>query len=217
MRISTSHLKTSLLTLVILSLLALAFPMTAVNAQEPKDYPPITDYFSPCPAGTHAEAFSWHGINQDGLPPVDLDRRSTDFLCVNKEVYAPYGGTVYGTTGRWGGLILIDDPIHDACMIFLGMLTFDVGQGEVVDQGDLLGIYNWHVHFAATDGNCAAANWYDWHARDLERPVAWIEFGQVLPSDIFERDAWPFDAQNPAGIETANNVIHRLTLDKVPD
>ena len=84
-------------------------------------------------------------------------------------------------------------------MILLGMLTFEVGQGEIVDQGDLLGTYNWHVHIAVTDGDCEAANWYDWDARRLERPVAWIEFGQVLPSDIFERDAWPFEAQNPAG------------------
>lgn len=185
--------------LVSISLTAGAARLTPALAQEPKDYPPITDYYSPCPAGTHAEAFSWHGINQDGLPPVDLNRRSTDFLCVNKEVFAPYGGTVYGTTGRWGGLILIDDLTHDACMIFLGMLTFEVGQGQIVQQGDLLGTYNWHVHIAATDGGCEAANWYDWDARILERPVAWVEFGEVLPPDILERDAWPFEAQNPAG------------------
>jgi hypothetical protein len=201
MLIHTGQLKTNVVTLVILSLILISSSITAAYAQEqePKDYPPITDYFSPCPAGTHAEVFTWHGINQDGLPPVDLDRRSTDFLCVNKEVFAPYGGTVYGTTGRWGGLILIDDPAHDACMIFLGMLTFEVGQDEIVNQGDLLGIYNWHVHIAVTDGNCAAANWYDWDARSLERPVSWIELGQTLPSDILERDAWPFEAQNPAG------------------
>ena len=199
MLIRTARLKTNVVTLVILSLVLISSSTAATYAQGPRDYPPITDYFSPCPAGTHAEAFSWHGINQDGLPPVDLDRRSTDFLCVNKEVFAPYGGTVYGTTGRWGGLILIDDPDHDACMIFLGMLTFEVGPGEIVNQGDLLGTYNWHVHIAVTDGDCTAANWYDWDARSLERPVAWIEFGQVLPSDIFERDAWSFEAQNPAG------------------
>ncbi len=190
-------LRVLVIALVATSLSSALTPLAPAAAQSPRDYPPITDYYSPCRAGTHAEAFSWHGINQDGLPPVDLDRRSTDFLCVDKEVLAPYGGTVYGTTGRWGGLILIDDPDHDVCMVFLGMVTFEVGQGDVVQQGDLLGTYNWHVHIAATDGDCAAANWYDWAARDLERPVAWIEFGAVLPSDILERDAWPFVAQNP--------------------
>ncbi|NDJ75432.1 MAG: M23 family metallopeptidase [Chloroflexi bacterium] len=159
----------------------------------------ITDYYSPCKYGTHAEAFTWHGVNQDGLPPVDLERRSTDFLCEDDEVYAPYGGEVYGTTARYGGLILIDDLDHNACMIFLGMLTFEVEAGQVVEQGDLLGEYNYHVHIAVTDSTCYAANWYDRAARELERPVAWIEFGEVLPSDILETDAWPFVSQNPAG------------------
>lgn len=184
--------------IVVIVLLALTAPRL-VQAQSPKDYPPITAYYSPCKFGTHAEAFTWHSINQDGLPPVDLDRRSTDFLCADQEVYAPYGGVVYGTTGRYGGLILVDDADHDVCMIFLGMLTFEVGQGDEVRQGQLLGTYNWHVHIAATDGTCEAANWYDRASRALERPVEWIEFGYVLPPDIFERDAVPLVSQNPTG------------------
>lgn len=180
---------------VLAALVALAHP---VYAQGPKDYPPITGYYSPCRGGTSAAIFSWHGVNQDGVPPVDLDRRSVDFLCVEKAVYAPYEGVVYGTTGRWGGLILIDDAEHDGCIVFLGMLTFEVGRGQVVEQGDPLGTYNYHVHIAVTDGTCEDANWYDWNARDLERPVLWTEMGEVVPSDILERDAWPFISENPA-------------------
>ncbi len=181
--------------LVVIGLMASACP---VNAQDPKDAPPITGYVSPCRGGTDAAIFSWHGVNQDGLPPVDLDRRSVDFLCEDKMVYAPYGGVVYDTTGRWGGLILIDDAEHDGCIVFLGMVTLEVSGGQPVEQGDLLGIYNYHVHIAVTDGTCAAANWYDWDARDLERPVLWTEIGEVVPSDILERDAWPFVSENPA-------------------
>lgn len=169
-----------------------------VQAQGPKDYPPITGYYSPCRGETSASIFSWHGVNQDGKPPVDLDRRSVDFLCVDKEVYAPYDGVVYGTTGRWGGLILIDDVEHDGCIVFLGMLTFDVAGGQAIKMGDRLGTYNYHVHIAVTDGTCEQAKWYDWDARDLERPVLWAELGEVVPSDILERDAWPFISENPA-------------------
>lgn len=175
--------------------LASAYP---VQAQGPKDYPPITGYYSPCRGETPAKIFSWHGVSQDGLPPVDLDRRSVDFLCEDKMVYAPSDGIVYGTTGRWGGLILIDDVEHDGCIVFLGMLTFEVAGGQEVHMGDPLGIYNFHVHIAVTDGTCEQANWYDWDARDLERPVLWTELGTVVPSDILERDAWPFVSQNPA-------------------
>jgi hypothetical protein len=166
---------------------------------DPKDYPPITGYYSPCQGGTEAVIFSWHGVNQDGLPPVDLDRRSVDFLCVEKQVYAPYGGTVYGTTPRWGGLILIDDAEHDACINLLGMVTIDVADGDVLEAGDFLGLYNYHIHIAVTDGTCAASNWYNWDARSLERPVRYTELGRVVPSDILEPDAWPFVSQNPTG------------------
>ena len=58
MLIRTDRLKTNLVTLVILSVIVLLTPITAIYAQEPRDYPPIEDYYSPCPAGTHAEAFS---------------------------------------------------------------------------------------------------------------------------------------------------------------
>jgi hypothetical protein len=178
-------------------LIASAYPVQG-QGQQPKDYPPIIGYYSPCRGGTDASIFSWHGVNQDGLPPVDLDRRSVDFLCVDKEVYAPYEGVVYGITSRWGGLILIDDIEHDGCIVFLGMLTFEVERGQAIHMGDLLGTYNFHVHIAVTDGTCEQANWYDWNARDLERPVLWTELGEVVPSDIVQRDAWPFISENPA-------------------
>lgn len=189
-------MKTIPIMVVMLAAMVLVVP---AGAQGPKDYPPIAGYYSPCRGGTPAVIFSWHGVKQDGLPPVDLDRRSVDFLCADKEVYAPYSGVVYGTTGRWGGLILIDDAEHDACINFLGMVTFEVGGGDVVELGDFLGTYNYHIHIAVTDGTCEASNWYDWDARDLERPVLYTELGEVVPSDILERDAWPFTSENPAG------------------
>jgi hypothetical protein len=186
----------------IVGILLVLAVLTVGSAQgqelQPKDYPPILGYYSPCLGGTDAEIFSWHGINQDGLPPVDLDRRSVDFLCVDKEVYAPYQGVVYGTTPRWGGLILIDDAEHGGCIVLLGMLTFEVEDGQSIVMGDFLGTYNFHVHIAVTDGSCEQANWYDWDARDLERPVLWTEVGEAVPSDILQRDAWPFVSENPA-------------------
>jgi len=169
-----------------------------VQAQAPKDYPPITGYYSPCKGGTAASIFSWHGVNQDGKPPVDLNRRSVDFLCVGKQVYAPYHGVVYGTTESWGGLILIDDAEHNGCIVFLGMLTFEVKSGQTVKMGDVLGIYNYHIHIAVTDGTCERAKWYNRASRALERPVLWTEMGKVIPSDILQADALPFVSQNPA-------------------
>ncbi len=183
---------------LVLVMVTLVTSTSAVKAQESKDYPPIEGYYSPCRGGTDAAIFSWHGINQDGQPPVDLDRRSVDFFCVDKAVYAPYDGIVYGTTGRWGGLILVDDAEHDGCIVFLGMLTFEVAGGQAIKMGDPLGTYNYHVHIAVTDGTCEQANWYDWNARDLERPVLWTELGEVVPSDILQEDAWPFVSANPA-------------------
>lgn len=195
-----SHQRLALcLSLIVAVCLVGAFaPTHLVRAQVDKE--PIRVYHAPCLGGTDAAIFSWHGVNQDGLPPVDLDRRSVDFLCVDKEVYAPYEGVVWGQVENYGGLILIDDAEHDACIIFLGMedVAEGIDAGTVVETGDFLGLYRWHIHIAATDGACDAAHWYDRAARDLERPVAYIELGRVVPSDILQDDAIPFVSENPA-------------------
>lgn len=177
---------------------ALLVNVVSVDAQA-RDLPPIEDYYSLCAHGTDAELFSWHGINQDGKPPVDMSRQAFHFLCEGKRIYAPAGGTVWGATLRFGSIILIDDPVHDACMVFLGMESIAVGRGDVVEAGTYLGDYRWVVHFAALDAPCDSINWYDFDARQYERPVAFIEIGYVIAPDMQQDDAIPFVSQNPGG------------------
>ena len=161
--------------------------------------PIITDYYSPCANGLESYVTTWHGVNQDGRPPYDPTRRTYDFRCPDKQIYAPHAGVVWGVTPRFGGVILIDDEQNDACMVFLGMHGFDVDPGDQVRTGTLLGFYGHAFHLSAIDGDCIDTNWYDTLARDRERPVEWIEFGEVIAPDIPKSDPVYFTSQNPAG------------------
>jgi hypothetical protein len=33
--------------------------------------------------------------------------------------------------------------------------------GTVVETGDFLGEFRWHIHITVTDGACEAAHWYN--------------------------------------------------------
>ncbi|MCI0714150.1 MAG: M23 family metallopeptidase [Chloroflexi bacterium] len=176
--------------------------------------PVIGDYISPCRFNTEGYVTTWHGMNQDGQPPYDPDRRTYDFRCVDKLIYAPHGGVVWGVTPRFGGVILIDDHSNNACIVFLGMHGFNVEPNEEVRTGHLLGFYGHAFHLTAVDGYCADANWYDTAARDRERPVAWAEFGEVIAPDIPKSDPIYFTSMNPGGsLKYFAQELTRLDLD----
>lgn len=191
-------MKTRTLMLILIAL------MTSITAAQnyDDDTDAIHDYYSLCQGGTEGHVSNWYGINQDGRPPVDLTRRSLDFFCVGHEVYAPHDGVVWGTTSRFGGLILITDAENDVCMVLMGMEEIEVGAGDTVQAGDYMGVYRWHGHLAALDTECENANWYDFDARDLERPINLIEFDEVLPAGIPEHEGEHFMSQNPSADET---------------
>jgi hypothetical protein len=176
----------------------------AVQAHE-EDHEPelpegtITGYYSPCKGGTDAEIFSWHGINQDGKPPADLTRQAFHFLCENREIYAIYGGEVWGATQLWGGLILVDDADHETCMVYLGMESVEVRRGDVIETGDYLGQYLYRPHITVLDAPCVDARWYNRDARRFEIPVAFIEIGYVIAPDLHDHQSIPFVSQNPSG------------------
>lgn len=180
-----------------LLLILIASVASAQNYDDETDA--IRDYYSLCRGGTHGHVSNWYGINQDGRPPVDLTRRALDFHCEGKEVYAPHEGVVWGTTYRFGGLILITDEQNEVCLVLMGMEEIEVRAGDEVQAGDYMGVYRWHGHLAALDTECENANWYDFDSRDLERPIALIEFGEVLPAGIPEDDGTPFMSRNPSG------------------
>lgn len=180
---------------IILSVIVLETPYHAVGQANPT----INDYYSPCRGGSQAYVTTWHGINQDGRPPYDPTRRTYDFRCADKMIYAPHNGIVWGVTPRFGGLILVDDLTNEACMIFLGMHGIDVEPNQIIKTGDLLGFYGHAFHLTAVDGHCFDVNWYDASARDRERPVAWLEFGEVIQPDIPKTDPLYFSSQNPGG------------------
>ncbi|GAB4334992.1 MAG: hypothetical protein Kow00117_18280 [Phototrophicales bacterium] len=177
-------------------LLLLVSGVSAQNYDDDTDA--IRDYYSLCRGGTQGYVSNWYGVNQDGHPPVDLTRRSLDFHCEGKEVYAPHHGIVWGTTYRFGGLILITDAQNDVCLVLMGMEEIEVKPGDVVQAGDYMGVYRWHGHLAALDTTCTNANWYDFDSRDLERPIALVEFRQVLPAGIAEAQGEPFISRNPS-------------------
>ena len=161
--------------------------------------PIITDYYSPCANSLEGYVTTWHSANQNGQPPYDPTRRTYDFRCPDKQIYAPHDGVVWGVTPRFGGVILIEDDLNDVCSVFLGMHGFGVEPGDVVRTGSYLGFYGHAFHLSAVDGDCVDTNWYDTAARDRERPVAWQEFGEVLDPDIPKTEPVYFTSQNPAG------------------
>jgi hypothetical protein len=202
--------KTLLLIVLIITILA-PYSSQTVSAEVG---PVIEDYISPCRFNTEGYVTTWHGMNQDGQPPYDPDRRTYDFRCVEKLIYAPHDGVVWGITPRFGGLILIDDRENDACIVFLGMHGFNVEPNEAVRTGHLLGFYGHAFHLTAVDGFCADVNWYDTAARDRERPVAWAEFGEVIAPDIPKSNPVYFTSMNPGGsIEYYAREMARFDLD----
>lgn len=163
--------------------------------------PVITTYTSPCKGGTEGNVSTWHGKNRDGKPPYDPNRRTYDFRCVDSQIYTPAAGTVYGVTPKYGGVVLIDDPVNKACMVFLGMKTIALNPKQEVKAGTFVGTYRL-FHFSAVDGTCAAANYYDIPSRERERPVQFAEFGEVIPPDIRRPKVLTFTSQNPTLAET---------------
>lgn len=158
--------------------------------------PVILDYYSPCAGRTLGKVSTWHGKNRDGRPPYDPNRRTYDFRCVDETVYAPHVGEVWGVTPKYGGVVLIQDFDNKACMIFLGMRTILVTPRQIVDIGTVIGTYR-IFHFTAVDGTCADANWYDVAARERERPIQFLEFGEVIAPDIRRPTQLEFTSLNP--------------------
>lgn len=158
----------------------------------------VTGYYSPCRSGTDAAIFSWHSVTQDGKGAVDLTRQAFHFKCDNREIYAVHGGEVWGSTQRWGGLILVEDTENEACIVYLGMESVEVHQGDVIETGQYLGQYLYVPHITALDTNCESANWYDWDARDFETPIEFVEMGFVIVPDLRSSSAIPFVSQNPS-------------------
>lgn len=158
----------------------------------------ITGYYSPCLEGTDADIFSWHSLTQDGKGKVDLTRQAFHFFCENREIYAVHGGEVWGSTQRWGGIILVDDTENEACIVYLGMESVEVSQGDVIETGQYLGQYLYRPHITALDADCEAANWYDWDARDFETPIEFVEIGYVIAPDLHDNQKIAFVSENPS-------------------
>lgn len=156
----------------------------------------IENYYSVCKGGVDGKVSTWHGKNRDGKPPYDPDRRTYDFRCPEEEIYTPAAGKVYGTTPKYGGVVLIEDSVNQVCMVFLGMKTIALEPGQEVEAGEFVGMYR-IFHFTAVDGNCKQANWYDVAARGRERPIKFIEFGEVIAPDIRRPNFYEFRSQNP--------------------
>lgn len=187
-----------LIVFVVLVVIASHVIPSAAQEQDPDGRRIITGYYSPCLGGTDAEIFSWHSHTQDGKGDVDLSRQAFHFECQDREIYAIYGGEVWGATQRWGGLILVDDPDNDTCIIYLGMESVEVKQGEIIEIGQYLGQYLYRPHITALDAGCEAANWYDWDARDLETPIEFVEIGYVIAPDLTDHEAIAFVSENPS-------------------
>lgn len=158
----------------------------------------ISGYFSPCKNDTEAAIFSWHSMTQDGKGDIDLTRQAFHFKCENREIYAVHGGEVWGSTQRWGGMILVDDTKNETCIVYLGMEHVEVSQGDVIETGQYLGQYLFVPHITALDADCEAANWYDWDARDYETPIEFVEMGFVIVPDLRNGQAIPFVSENPS-------------------
>lgn len=164
---------------------------------------PVTNYYTPCAPGVKSSVSTFHGVNRDGQPPLDPNRRAYDFTCGgDKNAYSPTEGTIYVATPRYGGLLMIDDALNDVCLVVLHLETFEVTGGDVVEVGMILGQHKgYDLHFVAVNGRCENAGLYDVDARTRERPIIWVEFGYELPYDIPIEAPLPFVSQNPAGGE----------------
>jgi hypothetical protein len=128
------------------------------SAQE-DDRRVIEGYYSPCLGGTEAQIFSWHSYTQDGRGEANLNRQAFHFECQNREIYAIHGGEVWGSTQRFGGLILVEDAENETCIVYLGMESVEVSRGDVIETGQYLGQYLYRPHVTALDAECEAAHW----------------------------------------------------------
>lgn len=182
---------------LLLLAIVLCFLVPSVQADNDE---PITNYYTPCAPGVESKVATFHGVNRDGKPPLDPNRRAYDFTCGgDSNVYSPTDGIVYLSTPRYGGLLMIDDAYNEVCLVVLHMISFEVTAGDVIETGTLLGQHKgYDLHFTAVRGICAEAGLYDVDARTRERPIAWIEFGYELPYDILTKDSVPFISENPA-------------------
>lgn len=190
----------------ILSIVALALVIISAgialdhsSVSEAAVGPTIEGYYSPCRYGTESHVTTWHGLNQDGQPPYNPERRTYDFRCQDKAIYSVMEGVVWGVTPRFGGVILVQDYVQNDCVVYLGMHTAYVEPNQAVTVGTPIGIYGHAFHFTAVDGSCPDVNWYDTEARERERPVAWLEFGEVIRQDITKTEPLYFTSMNPGG------------------
>src|SRR5690606_13311537 len=100
-----------------------------------------------------------------------------------------------------GGIVLAEDPLNEVCMIFLGLEQIEVEAGDEFEAGDFIGYYRFNIHFTVLEATCEDVNWYDWDARQYERPLAFIEMGDAIPNDLTKAQAIPFLSQNPSSLE----------------
>ncbi len=204
--------KPSLVYVIVLCLCGIAALWLSAPTAQAAVEPVITNYYTPCRSGTDGTVSTWHGKNRDGKPPYDPNRRTYDFRCVDTEIYTPAAGVVYGVTLRFGGVVLIDDAENGVCMVFLGMNSIALEPKQVVKTGTYVGTYRL-FHFTAVDGNCARANWYDVPARERERPINFIEFGEVIAPDIRRTDPYTFTSQNPTRSTVRQVQLFYVSLD----
>ncbi len=204
--------KRSLVCVIVLCLCGIAALWLSAPTAQAAVGSVIINYYTPCRSATDGTVSTWHGKNRDGKPPYDPNRRTYDFRCVDTEIYTPAAGVVYGVTPRFGGVVLIDDAENNACMVFLGMNSIALEPKQVVQTGTYVGTYRL-FHFTAVDGNCARANWYDVAARDRERPINFIEFGEVIAPDIRRTDPHTFTSQNPTRSTVRQVQLFYVSLD----
>lgn len=162
--------------------------------------PTITNYHTPCANNTGGTVSTFHGINRDGKPPLDRSRRTYDFHCAKQQLYSPTDATVWGYTPKYGGVLLMQDNVNKSCLIILGMNSFTVSLRQHIKTGDYLGTYGRVAHVTSSDGHCADAGFYDVEARTREHPIAWMEFGKVLPVDVTRQAAIKFVSLNPGSV-----------------
>jgi hypothetical protein len=187
--------------IALLTILAIAQIRVQVTAQI--DIEPITGYYLPCAHGTTGTIATYHGINQDGQPPWDPNRRAFDVSCMDSHgVFSPTAGQVYFVTPQYGGVLMIEDKPNDACLVILHLETFAVQTAQVIEAGTYLGDWRgFDLHVVAVDGECMLMRdgLYGMEPRQRERPVIFNEIGELLPFDIPMNMAVAFVSDNPGG------------------